>query len=190
MHALSDIYDSMGRQICFVAYSLLKNHHDAEDILQTELCEISTSAHSFKPMSNARAWILSIARNQALKHRRDEKAHLSFDEIGNERQYADDRSFLPDLTMFDVMTALSDNERQVVLLHIKSGLKFRVILQLLQRRKHAILSARFPDATAPRVPAVSVQNDFRIKRIMIAAATAVIVNCLCGDSPVFAADLR
>lgn len=131
MHALSDIYDSMGRQIYFVAYSLLKNHHDAEDILQTVLCEISTSAHSFKPMSNARAWILSIARNQALKHRRDEKAHLSFDEIENESQYADDRSFLSDLTMFDAMKALSDDERQVVLLHIESGLKFREISQLL-----------------------------------------------------------
>ena len=28
--ALSDVYDSIGKQVYFIAYSVLKNHHDAE----------------------------------------------------------------------------------------------------------------------------------------------------------------
>lgn len=129
--ALSDIYDSIGKQIYFIAYSVLKNHHDAEDVLQEVLCEIVKCAHTYKPMSNARAWILSIARNQALKYRRDKKTHLSFDDLENDIQLSYDISFISNLTLFDALRSLSDDEKQVVMLHVESGLKFREISDLM-----------------------------------------------------------
>lgn len=130
INALSDIYDTIGRQIYFIAYSVLKNHHDAEDILQEVLCEIAKCAHTYRPMSNARAWILSIARNKALKYRRDKKEHLPFDEIENYSRYSYDISFISDLTLSDAFKGLSDQERQVVMLHVESGLKFKEISEL------------------------------------------------------------
>ena len=55
--------------------------------------------------------------------------------------------------------------------------------QLLRRRKHAILSARFPDAAKPRIPSVSAQGDFRRKCVPIVAATAVIVIAFAAAVP-------
>jgi len=132
INALSDIYDVIGKQIYFIAYSVLKNHHDAEDVLQDVLCEIVKNAHTYIPMSNARAWILAIARNQALKCRRDKKTNLSFDEIENESQYSYDIPFVSNLTLFDALKSLSDEEKQVVMLHIESELKFREISEMLE----------------------------------------------------------
>ena len=129
--ALSDIYDQMGKQIYFVAYSILNDHHDAEDVLQKVLYEIVINAHTYKPMSNARAWILSIARNQALKYLRDKKNFLPLDDIENESEYSYDMSFTENLTMFDALNSLSEEDRQIVLLHIESGLKFREISELM-----------------------------------------------------------
>ena len=129
--ALSDVYDSIGKQVYFIPYSVLKNHHDAEDVLQEVLCEIVKCAHTYKPMSNARAWILSIARNQALKYLRDKKMHISLDDIENDPRFSYDVSFISNMTLFDALNSLTDDERQVVLLHIESGMKFREIADFL-----------------------------------------------------------
>lgn len=132
VNALSVIYDQLSRQIYFVAYSILKNHHDAEDVLQQTLCEIVKNAHAYRKGSNARAWVLGIARNQALKLCRDRKAYIPLEELENDARYAEKgEDLLSSLTMFDALRTLSEEEQQIVLLRIESGLKFKEIAELL-----------------------------------------------------------
>ncbi len=131
--ALSDIYDCMGKQIYFIAYSILKNHHDAEDVLQEVLLNIVKESRAYEKGSNARAWILSIARNLALKSGRDRKTYIPSDILADDARYADDDGeFLSQLTMFDALKTLSEEESGIVLLHIESGLKFREIGEMLE----------------------------------------------------------
>ncbi len=131
-NALSDIYDCMGKQIYFLAYSILKDHHDAEDVLGEVLCELAENAAAYKKGSHARAYILSVARNQALKMHRDKKNHLPLDEISEDARYArSDDEFISRLTMFDALKTLSEKESEIVLLHIESGMKFREIGEML-----------------------------------------------------------
>ncbi len=130
--ALSDIYDCMGKQVYFIAYSITKDHGDAEDVLQEVLLNIVKECHAYQKGSNARAWILSMARNIALKTGRDRKPYLPIESVAENAQYADDdREFLSELTMFDALKGLSDEESKIVLLHIESRLKFREIGELL-----------------------------------------------------------
>ncbi len=132
MNALSDIYDSIGKQVYFVAYSILKNHNDAEDILQQVFCEIVKNAHAYRSGSNARAWILSIARNQALKYLRDKKTCIPLEDVTNSFECSEaDEDFISNLTMFEALKVLSEQDRQIVLLHIEGGMKFKEIANLL-----------------------------------------------------------
>ena len=134
--ALSVIYDSIGRQIYFAAYSLLKNHEDAEDVLQNVLIEIVNSAASYRRGSSARAWILAIAKNQALKYMRDSKSTIPLDDLENDDGHAaGDDGLLSSLTMFDALKTLSDEEQTLILLHIESGFKFHEIAELLNITK-------------------------------------------------------
>ncbi len=131
-NAISDIYDNMGRQIYFLAYSILKNHHDAEDVLSIVLCEIAEKAAAYRKGSNARAWILFVARNQALKMSRDRKTHIPLDQLSEDVRYSeDDSEFISLLTMFEALKTLSNEEEQIVILHIQSGMRFREIGELL-----------------------------------------------------------
>ncbi len=131
-NALSEIYDCMGKQIYFLAYSILKDHHDAEDVLGEVLCELANKASVYKKGTSPRAWILSIARNFALKAYRDRKNHLPLDEISEDARYAgDDSEFLSRLRMLDAIRTLSDEEGEIVLLHIESGMKFREIGEIM-----------------------------------------------------------
>ena len=132
VNALSVLYDQLSRQIYFVAYAILKTHHDAEDVLQQTLCEIVKNAHRYRKGSNARAWVLGIARNQALNACRDRKAYISLEEAENDVRYAEtDAELLSSFTMFDALRTLSGEEEQIVLLRIESGLKFKEIAELL-----------------------------------------------------------
>lgn len=133
VNALSVLYDQLSRQIYFVAYAIVKTHHDAEDVLQQTLCEIARNAHRYQKGSNARAWVLAIARNQALTLCRDRKAHLPLEELENNKNYVEkDAEPLSSLTMFDALRSLSEEEQQIVLLRIESDLKFKEIAELLQ----------------------------------------------------------
>lgn len=132
VNALSVIYDQLSRQIYFVAYAIVKTHHDAEDVLQQTLCEIVKNAHQYRKGSNARAWVLGIARNQALRLCRDRKAYIPLEELENDARYGEkDEDLLSSLTMFDALRTLSEEEQQIVLLRIESGLKFKEIAELL-----------------------------------------------------------
>ena len=133
VNALSVLYDQLSRQIYFVAYAIVKNQHDAEDVLQQTLCEIVKNAHRYQKGTNARAWVLGIARNQALLVCRDRKTHVPLETLENDTQYAEkDEELLSSLTLFDALRTLSEEEQQIVLLRIESGLKCKEIAELLQ----------------------------------------------------------
>ena len=57
--------------------------------------------------------------------------HKSLDDIENDPQFSYDVSFISNMTLFDALNSLTDDERQVVLLHIESEMKFREIADFL-----------------------------------------------------------
>ncbi len=126
--ALSVIYDSIGRQVYYLAYSLLQNHHDAEDVLQQVLIEIVRNAHTYRKGEGARAWILGIARNQALKLGRSRKAIPTEDCMGQ----GGNEELVTSLTMEEALATLSEDERQIVVLRVFSGMKYKEIAAELQ----------------------------------------------------------
>ena len=65
--ALSVIFDCMARMIFSVGIAITGNDADAEDVLQETMIEIVKYAHTYRSGSNARAWILSMARHRAKK---------------------------------------------------------------------------------------------------------------------------
>lgn len=128
-NALSTIYDKMYKPIYSVAWSVLKNHADAEDATQNTLCEILRCAQSYRGGS-ARAWILSVARNQALniaRIRSRETATENFDEsISALKSNAEAR-----LIYLEALGTLKLQERQAVVLKVYCHLKHKEIAEIL-----------------------------------------------------------
>jgi RNA polymerase sigma-70 factor (ECF subfamily) len=56
--------------------SILRNAADEEEVLQESLLRVLGRVHQFHPERSFRAWLLQIATNEALKHRRDNRKHL------------------------------------------------------------------------------------------------------------------
>ena len=140
--ALASLYEQTNKSVYGFALSILKDTHDAQDVLQDCYLHIYSAAGSYRSQGKPMAWILTITRNLCLKCR---QAHSKCAPMPEE-----DRSFIPqedaefsaeDKMMLSLcMKSLSAIGRQIVVLHAVSGLKHREIAALLKMPLPTVLS--------------------------------------------------
>ena len=122
--------------------SYLQHPQDAEDVTQAAVGRIWDNAASYRPQGKPMAWLLTVARNLALMRLR---------ERGKTQELTDEEwsalpARAPDVTTEDrhvlraALSVLSEQERQVVMLHAVTGLKHREIAQLLELPLATVLS--------------------------------------------------
>lgn len=140
--ALGELYSRTRGAVYGMSLSILKNAHDAQDVTQDTFVRIWESAEQYKSSGSPMAWILTVARNLALMRLRQssrigELTEEEWDAIPANAPAvtAEDRDILQ-----TALAALKDTERQVVLLHAASGLKFREIAALLEMPVSTVLS--------------------------------------------------
>lgn len=129
--AFETLYCLTERTIYAFALSIVRNPHDASDIVQDTFLKIRASAHLYKPMGKPLAWMFTIARNIAHNMIRVNGKSVSSEELGMENHA--DYAYVEDPTDRLVLTAalrcLEESERQIILLHAVSGLKHREIAE-------------------------------------------------------------
>ncbi|HCS75169.1 MAG TPA: hypothetical protein DIW17_15005 [Clostridiales bacterium] len=126
--ALSDIFDCMARMIFSVAYGITGNYQDAENVLQETMIEISKYAHKYRRGSNAKAWILAMARHCSIDIVRKRKPLVSIEETMN---LADSK---PDFTWMEVMDMLSilgEEEKQCIIFRLYAKMPYREIAEVM-----------------------------------------------------------
>lgn len=141
--ALTQLYDETRAAIYGFSLSITKNPSDSEDVLQETYLKIWANAARYTAKGTPMSWILTIAKNLSLMKLRERKRHqdlepeewdMSFhipDSAGN----TEDRHLLE-----AALNILSDEERQIILLHAVSGLKHREIAQLQDMALATVLS--------------------------------------------------
>lgn len=68
--ALADLYHKTRPAVYGFALSILKNEHDAEDVLHDAYVQIWQAAGTYQGRGKPMAWILTITRNLSLTHLR------------------------------------------------------------------------------------------------------------------------
>ncbi len=138
--AFETLYHATDRAVFGFALSIVKNPHDAEDVMQDTYLQIRRYANSYRPQGKPMAWILTIVKHLALSHlssRRceniDEQHHLA--QEGDQYEAAENRLLLQ--TLFKTLT---DEERRIVVLHAQTGMKHREIAEILEMPLSTVLS--------------------------------------------------
>lgn len=125
-NALTVIYDKLHKLIYSAAWSILKSHEDAEDVLQNTLCEITKSAVNYKG-GNARAYVLAIARNQALNLLR----RRSFENPCDDIQKNEKSNVESEYIYLEALSTLNPREREAVVLKVYCSLKHKEIAEIM-----------------------------------------------------------
>ena len=139
---LAELYHRCRASVYGLALSYLKNRHDAEDITQDTFVRVWENAGQYRSQGTPLAWLLTITRNLALMKLRERGRIQDMEPEDWERLAADN----PMVTVDDrhvleaALTALADDERQIVILHAVTGWKHREIAQLLELPLSTVLS--------------------------------------------------
>lgn len=140
--ALASLYQETSASVYAYALSVLKNSHDAEDVLHDCYLSIWSAASSYRSSGKPMAWILTVAKNLSLKILRQRNRIESLPE----EDWKDCLEFATEMTADDkvvlqqCMRVLSDDERQIVVLHAVSGFKHREIAELMDLALPTVLS--------------------------------------------------
>ncbi len=140
--ALSGLYYDTHAAVYGLALSLLKNPHDAEDVMQEVYIRIWESAPNYQAMGKPLAWIFTIARNQAMMSIRAKERTSPKDpaELGTgigEENLSDPEERI---VLNAVMGTLKEEEQMVVILHAVAGMKHREIAEILGVKLSTVLS--------------------------------------------------
>lgn len=140
--ALAALYRETSTSVYAFSLSILKNVHDAEDVLQECYINIHTSSHSYRPSGKPMAWILTIARNLCLMRlrQRSKSTELPLDDWNDYLETNEEMTTIDRLILSECMSRLSDQERQIVVLHAVVGTKHRQIAQFLDMPLSTVLS--------------------------------------------------
>lgn len=129
--ALNIIYKYMNRQIYAVAYSVLRDFSLADDVVQETYIKILEKAFSYRKGTNARAWVLSVARNIAIDIFRRRRFEGNEGNLSEQSIRFDESAVVSSMEVKNALDTLDDEERQIITLKIYAGLKHREIASLL-----------------------------------------------------------
>ena len=140
--ALAQLYRRTRTAVYGLALSYVKNAHDAQDVTQDTFVRVWDSAPQYKRQGSPMGWLLTIARNLALMKLRRGARQEQLDEAEWDAIPADSPAVTPEdrQLLQTALASLSDQERQVVVLHAVTGLKHREIAALLQIPLATVLS--------------------------------------------------
>ncbi len=139
--ALSTLYNHTKTSVYGFALSILKNIHEAEDVLQEVYIKIYENASFYQANGKPLAWILTITKNLALMKLRKNKNHVNLDELHEiltDHKNVDEAENQVLLT--SVFEHISDEERNILILHSVSGFKHREIAKMLEIPLTTVLS--------------------------------------------------
>lgn len=140
--AFHGLYEKTRSAIYAFALSVLKNTHDAEDVLHDCYLNIHSAAGAYRTSGKPMAWILTIARNLCLQKLRDYKksADIPQEDWEPYLQSRESISVEDKLVLHGCMELLSDQERQIVVLHAVAGFKHRETAKMLRLPLSTVLS--------------------------------------------------
>ena len=140
--ALADFYSRTRPAIYGFALSIVKNAHDAEDILHDAYLQVWNAAGGYRPQGKPMAWVMTITRNLAISRLREHGRTEPLAQEDWQDRLADNPAVTHEdrLMLQAMLDALSDQERQIVALHALSGLRHREIAALLGLPLPTVLS--------------------------------------------------
>lgn len=145
--AFRDLYRKTAGPVYGFALSILRNRHDAEDVMHDAFIKTYQNAGAYKPKGKPWAWIMTIVRNlcydrlragkisddaeqyESLAGVRDEDAAQGTEELALDR-----------IVLKEALGILGAEDRQIVMLHALTGMKHREIAELLDIPVGTVLS--------------------------------------------------
>lgn len=129
---LEELYSKYHKMVYSIAFSIVKNKEDAEDIMQIVFAKIQELEKMKLPSDKEMTWLYALTKNETLNYLKKKKEEISLDtiyEIENKNNEIDKKI---DYIEFNrVIHKLNEKEQEIISLKILSDFSFQEISDLL-----------------------------------------------------------
>ena len=129
---LEELYNNSHKMVYGIAFSLVKNKEDAEDIMQIVFAKIQELDKTKLPSNKEMTWLYTLTKNETLNYLKKKKGEVSLEtiyEIENKNNEIDKK--IDSIEFNRLISKLDKKEQEIVSLKILSDLSFQEISQLL-----------------------------------------------------------
>lgn len=129
---LEELYNNYSKLIYKIAFSILKNKEDSEDIVQKVFIKIFNMPKEQLPINNSTSWLYTVTKNEAISLIRSKKKSINIEniyEIVEDNNPTDNIIEKEDFNK--LISNLNENEKEIVSLKIISNLSFKEIAKLV-----------------------------------------------------------
>lgn len=136
----SEFFELTKKQIFYNIFSILKDHHLSEDVLQETYISFLNNINSINPKKSILGYLYKTSKNKAIDYYRKNKKILDYELIENqlnlsyETKYDNSQELLIQLKKI-----LDDLEYQVVILHVINELTNKEIGKLINRPTNTVI---------------------------------------------------
>ena len=132
--AFEQIYRMTDQSVFAYLLSIIRNRDTAQDLMQDAYLKIRSNIHSYQPQGKPLAWIFTICRNLALGEIRriNRTTQQAADPSQKLLESGYEEHLIEGLVLRSTLSLLGSIDRQILLLHVISGMKHREIALFLQ----------------------------------------------------------
>ena len=129
---LEELYNNSHKMVYGIAFSLVKNKEDAEDIMQIVFTKIQELDETKLPSNKEMTWLYTLTKNETLNYLKKKKGEVSLEtiyEIENKNNEIDKK--IDSIEFNRLIKNLDKREQEIVSLKILSNFSFQEISQIL-----------------------------------------------------------
>lgn len=129
----NELYRKYKELVYSIAFSILKQKEDSEDVAQRVFTKLWTMNSQNLPSSYEASWLYRLTKNEALNYFRNHKKTINLEELYSIHEEDDEIKKLLDQDAYNrLIVKLSQREQEVISLKLVSGLSFKQISQVIQ----------------------------------------------------------
>ena len=131
-NVIEELYKKYNKMIYGIAFSILKNKEDSEDIVQTVFQKLYTIDKDKMPKDKEATWLYAVTKNETLLLLRKKNDTYDIEKVYNIANEDNEINKLIDRESYNqLINKLESKEKEVVSLKIISNLSFSQISELL-----------------------------------------------------------
>lgn len=128
------LYKNFNQLVYKIAFSILKNKENSEDVMQTVFAKICNLKKEQLPSSKEATWLYAVTKNETLTFLRKEKTIISLEEaynIDTGKECKELQDIVDTEKYNKIISGLSLKEKEIVSLKIVGELSFKEIARIL-----------------------------------------------------------
>ena len=130
--AFENLYTKYNRLVYGIAFSILKNKTDSEDIVQTVFSKIYEINKEKLPTNKEASWIYTLTKNETITFLRKKENYISLENIYEIEDNDNEINNIIDRDSYNrLISKLNNKEKQIISLKILGNFSFKEISKLL-----------------------------------------------------------